>query len=97
MNEALAFQILAVVQEIPEGRVATYGQISRLAGCSRSARYAGQVLARADLFGTYPCHRVVDRNGRLAPGWPEQAILLEAEGIPVQDGNVNLEKHQWNL
>lgn len=97
MNEALAAQILAVVQEIPEGQVVTYGQIARLAGYSRSARYVGQVLARADLFGDYPCHRVVDRNGRTAPGWPEQAALLEAEGIPVQDGRVDLEEHQWNL
>ena len=80
-REDLIYEILSAVGEIPEGRVATYGQIARLIGRDRNSRLVGKVLGMANLYGEYPCHRVVNHAGRLAPGWPEQRFLLEAEQV----------------
>ena len=50
---------------------------------------------QAQYYGSYPCHRVVNHAGRLAPGWAEQRFLLEAEGVAVKDNNsVDLKKYQ---
>ena len=76
LDDRLIDEILSVVAEIPEGRVATYGQIARLAGREKNARLVGKVLSRAPCCGEYPCHRVVNHTGRLVPGWEEQGDLL---------------------
>ena len=76
MDEELAYLVLSVVEEIPAGRVATYGQLARLIGRERNARLVARVLSHAQEYGSFPCHRVVDHSGRIAPGWPEQARLL---------------------
>lgn len=97
-NERLAFAILSAVEEIPEGRVATYGQIARWIGREKNARLVGKVLSTAAYYGDYPCHRVVNHAGRLAPGWPEQAALLAREGVTLKDANhVDLKKYGWNI
>ncbi len=75
MQEDVIYAILSVVEEIPEGKVATYGQIARLIGRERNARLVGKVLGRAEYYGTYPCHRVVNHAG--ASG----ARLAGTEGI----------------
>lgn len=96
IQEDLVYEILSVVEEIPEGRVATYGQIARLIGREKNARLVGKVLSMAQFYGTYPCHRVVNHAGRLAPGWPEQAELLKAEGVALKDeSHVDIRKYQW--
>ncbi len=96
VQEALIYEILSVVEEIPEGKVATYGQIARLIGRERNSRLIGQVLSRAGRYGNYPCHRVVNHAGRLAPGWAEQAALLLHEGVELKDnGCVDLRKYGW--
>lgn len=97
LSEDLIYEILSVVEEIPEGHVATYGQIARLIGRERNARLVGKVLSMSDFYGKYPCHRVVNHAGRLAPGWREQRILLEAEGIVLKDkSHVDLKRYQWD-
>ena len=96
MQEDVIYAILSVVEEIPEGKVATYGQIARLIGRERNARLVGKVLGRAEYYGTYPCHRVVNHAGRLAPGWPEQAALLRRENVAFRpNGNVDLDRCFW--
>ncbi|GAA3025873.1 MGMT family protein [Tetragenococcus solitarius] len=96
LDEDLAYEILSVVGEIPEGCVATYGQIAKLIGREKNARLVGKVLSRAEYYGKYPCHRVVNHAGRLAPGWNEQADLLREEGVFLKDENhVDLKKFQW--
>lgn len=75
-----------VVQTIPEGYVATYGQVAALIGSPRSARYVGYALHGNPAQGIIPCHRVVFKNGALAPGFAfggpnAQKALLEAEGV----------------
>jgi len=96
LNEKLINQILSVVACIPVRKVATYGQIARLIGREKNARLVGRVLSQAGLYGKYPCHRVVNSAGRLAPVWEEQRHLLWAEGVTFKtNGCVDLKKHQW--
>lgn len=97
MNEQLIYEILSVVEEIPEGKVATYGQIARLIGREKNARLVGKVLSMSEFYGKYPCHRVVNHVGRLAPGWHEQRFLLLDEGVSFKNENhVNMKECQWD-
>lgn len=96
LNEQLVYEILSVVEEIPAGKVASYGQIAKLIGREKNARLVGRVLSQAEHYGDFPCHRVVNHAGRTAPGWPEQRLLLEAEQVEFQpDGHVNMKRFQW--
>ena len=95
MEESLIYEILSVVAEIPEGKVATYGQIARLIGRDKNARLIGKVLGMAEKYGEYPCHRVVNHAGRLVPGWPDQGVLLQQEGVELKDSrHVDLKQYQ---
>ncbi len=97
LQEDLIYEILSVVEEIPEGNVATYGQIAKLIGRDKNARLVGKVLSMADRYGHYPCHRVVNHEGRLTPGWPEQRQLLQMEGVPMKDDfHVDLKQCRWD-
>ena len=96
-DENLIYEILSAVEEIPEGNVATYGQIARLIGRDKHSRLVGRVLSRASLYGHYPCHRVVNHAGRTVPGWTEQRRLLEEEGVTFKpNGYVDMIKHRWD-
>ena len=96
LNTDLIYEVLSVVEEIPEGRVATYGQIARLTGRDRNARLVGRILSMAEFYGKYPCHRVVNHAGRTAPGFRDQRRLLEAEGVAFRaNGCVDLENFRW--
>jgi O-6-methylguanine DNA methyltransferase len=95
-------RIYEVVKKIPKGKVATYGQVAELAGDKRMARAVGNALHKNPDPDNIPCFRVVNAKGELAGefafgGAGEQAKLLEAYGIEVTDGRVNLEKYQWKL
>ena len=96
MNDKLIYEVLSVVAEIPQGRVATYGQIARRIGRERNARLVARVLSHAQEYGSFPCHRVVDHSGRIAPGWPEQARLLAQEVVLFRDPtHVDMKLAQW--
>ena len=106
MDEKQTFfdKVYAAVMRVPCGRVATYGQIARLCGSPRSARAVGYALHVNPRPGIVPCHRIVNREGRLAPafafgGAQVQKQLLEAEGVPAceRDGlfYVDLGKFLW--
>lgn len=96
LNDDFAYAVLSAVEEIPEGKVATYGQIARLIGYPKNARLVARVLSHADYYGDYPCHRVVNASGRLAPGWAAQAMLLQAEGVALIDAtHVSLKLYRW--
>ena len=96
LDERLIYEILSVVDEIPMGKVATYGQIARLIGREKNARMVGKVLSLSQYYGEYPCHRVVNHQGRLAPGWMEQRELLLEEGVLFKDdSHVDLKKWEW--
>ena len=79
-------QVYQVVRRIPRGKVATYGQVASLTGHPRNARSVGYALHDNPEPGVIPWHRVVFRDGSLAPGFafggPErQRQLLEDEGV----------------
>lgn len=91
------------VKKIPEGKVATYGQIAVLCGSPRASRAVGYALHSNPDPMSIPCHRVVNRHGRLAAayafgGIDEQRFRLESEGVEVDSENtVNLNKYLWEL
>jgi methylated-DNA-protein-cysteine methyltransferase-like protein len=95
-------RIYRAVMRIPRGRVATYGQIARVAGLSRHHRQVGRALRHLLDDGLVPWHRVVDASGRISPrsedGTTEarQRRLLEEEGVEFDDaGRVLLARFQW--
>ena len=96
-------EIYEIVAEIPEGWVATYGQIAWMAGRPRAARVVGYAMKRAPWELDLPCHRVVNRLGELAPphvfgGEDVQRSLLEEEGVVfLENGRIDMEKCQWRI
>ena len=92
-------KIYEVVKTIPEGRVATYGQVALLVGNPRWARVVGYALHNNPSPDTIPCHRVVNREGKVAEafvfgGGEAQRSLLEKEGIKFEaDGRIDLKKY----
>lgn len=96
LDDALIYEILSVVEEIPKGKVASYGQIARLIGRDKNSRLVGKVLSMAEFYGEYPCHRVVNHAGRLAPHFVEQRELLRKEGVSFKEnGCVDMKQYQW--
>jgi len=86
---------------VPEGQVASYGQIAKLAGLPRrAARMVDRALGAAPREMNLPWHRIVNAQGRIAipPGtarYQQQHELLEQEGIEVKDGQLNMDRHRW--
>lgn len=101
MSGSVFSRFYDIVRQIPPGKVATYGQVARLAGMPRCARTVGYAMAGCT-DPSVPCHRVVDRFGgtkacfdTFAPG--TQRALLEAEGVTFQpDGTVDLAQCLWS-
>ena len=94
MRHSFSQRVYEAVKQIPSGQVATYGEIAWRIGAPRAARQVGQALAHCKDPAT-PCHRVVNAKGDTAPGYAEQAALLEAEGVPfLSDGRVDLKNGQ---
>lgn len=93
-------RIHAVVKKIPKGRVATYGQVARLAGLPRRARLVGYVLSALE-DERVPWHRVVNSQGAIS-GRSEplfvrqQRELLEQEGVVFSAaGRLSLSRFRW--
>jgi len=90
-------QVLAIVDEIPEGKVTTYGLVAKLIGKEKNARLVGKALRFSDSYGEYPCHRVVNSSGKLVVGWHKQREMLLREGILFKKtGNVDLKNCLWD-
>lgn len=88
--------VWSVVAAIPAGRVATYGQIARLAGMPNQSRLVGKVLSRLPPGSRLPWHRVINAQGRISnPNACKQRDLLEAEGIVFISDRVRLSDFQW--
>ena len=94
-------RVYDMVRQVPCGMVATYGQIAKLVGEPRRARYVGYALHVNPEPGDIPCHRIVFAGGRLAEGFafggPEvQRALLEDEGVAfLANGHVDLQASRW--
>lgn len=91
----------AIVRKIPRGRVATYGQVAKLARLPGHARQVGYALNALSDGNTVPWHRVINSQGRISPradpGWVlMQVRMLEGESIEFGPGDrVSLDKYGW--
>ena len=87
---------------VPEGQVASYGQIAKLAGLPRrAARMVGRALGAAPREMNLPWHRIVNAQGRIAipqgtARYDLQQELLQQEGIAVKDGQLNIDQYRWD-
>lgn len=101
MDEKNSFELIyEVVKQIPKGKVATYGQVARLAGNRHWARVVGYALHANPDPSSIPCHRVVNRLGEPSSafafgGKNRQIDLLKAEGVTFSDGKADFKKHLW--
>ena len=92
IDEQFMQSVLNIVDIIPLGRVATYGQIAKIIGCPRNARLVGKALGKSGGYGKHPCHRVVTATGRF-----DQRPMLMAEKVPFKDENhVDIKRCQWH-
>ena len=108
MGKKLFEQVYEVVRSIPVGKVATYGQIATIMNNELRITSKGEITPRIVGFALHanrdsktPCHRVVNRNGRLAPnfvfdGPKEQKRRLVAEEVKFKDeSHVDLNRYKW--
>jgi len=92
------YNVYAIVEEIPKGKVATYGMIAKMMGKPKNSRLVGTALKQSSMYGDFPCHRVVHSDGSLTVGWSEQYDLLKNEGIIFkQNKKVDMKKCLWNI
>jgi len=100
-SESSYARIYAVVCRIPRGRVATYGQVARLAGFPRHARLVGYALHALPDTSRVPWQRVINARGQVSPralpGWERaQVRLLEREGVRFDvRSRISLTHYQW--
>ena len=96
-------QVYQVVEQIPKGKVATYGQIAYLCGKPQAARAVGNALHINPFGENVPCHRVVNSKGKLSGAFSfgaenRQRKLLEAEGVGfLPNGAVDIKRYIWRV
>ena len=95
---SLYSSIYKIVKHVPKGKVATYGQIARLAGIPGHARQVGYALHSLPDDSKVPWHRVINQKGRISldTSGSLQRDLLESEGISFDmHATIDLKKYQW--
>ena len=102
VSESPTWRIYDAVKKIPKGRVATYSQVAAMAGNPKMCRTVGNALHKNPNPNNIPCFRVVNSKGCLSGafafgGAGEQARLLMADGIEVENGRVDLKKYGIRL
>ena len=93
-------RIWDTILDVPPGKVASYGQIAELAGIPRGARQTAYALRVAADELELPWFRIITASGKLAfaegsQPFKKQKSLLEAEGVAVHRGRVDMNKHRW--
>lgn len=101
MNTSFTTTVRAVVASIPKGKVATYGQVAKLAGHPGAARAVGMVMRTNKDTKAVPCHRVVGSTGALTgyaygDGIKSKKLILEREGVDFKGDKVNLAASGWS-
>lgn len=97
-TEQFKKDVYEIVGAIPYGKVLTYGEIARLTGYPTHSRLVGRVIQGTSAALGLPCHRVVNSQGRTAPGWAEQRVLLEEEGVKFKaNGCVDMSICLWDV
>jgi methylated-DNA-protein-cysteine methyltransferase-like protein len=85
---------------VPEGCVASYGQIAEIAGIPRGARQVGYALRHLPPGHDVPWYRIITSSGRIAfeqgtRPYKEQVKRLKMDGVAVLGGRVDMKLHQW--
>lgn len=100
-RDARRTALYATLAGIPAGCVISYGELARLAGLGRAARWVGHALARLPEDSSLPWHRVVAASGH--PGLPpdsaaglEQRARLRTEGVLLANDRVDMRRHGWH-
>lgn len=93
-------KIWQVVHQIPQGKVASYGQVAKLAGLPGYARYVGTTMKKLPKDSKLPWHRVANAAGKLSfphdsAQYKLQKSRLEAEGVMFINGKFSLSKYGW--
>jgi methylated-DNA-protein-cysteine methyltransferase-like protein len=93
-------RIWATICDIPEGCVASYGQIAAIAGIPRGARQVGYALRHLPDGNDVPWYRVIRSSGRIAfekcsDGFNEQSKRLMMEGVAILEGRIDMHKYRW--
>lgn len=101
MRDSFRLQIYSLTRSIPKSRVATYGQLAKLAGKPKAARAVGMFMARNKDIPNTPCHRVVASDGALhgysgAGGIKGKRKMLISEGVKFVGDKVDLSASQWS-
>lgn len=95
-QETVRGRIYQVVNQIPRGKVASYGQIARLAEMPSHARLVGRILSQLPADTKLPWHRVVNSQGKITnPGRVRQEARLAEEGVNLLNGRVSLKLFRW--
>lgn len=85
MDKSFKTIICNLAKQIPKGKVATYGQLAKMAGSPGAARAVGMILSKNTTPETIPCHRVVASNGKLTGyafgGVSQKKAILIKEGV----------------
>jgi len=90
--------VYKLVQQIPRGRVTTYGTLAKVLHLRGGARTAGRALAATPSGRGIPWHRVVGERGKLLIPEPHASLqrkLLESEGVKILEMRVDYAKHGW--
>ncbi|WP_295895806.1 MGMT family protein [uncultured Vibrio sp.] len=97
--DQFSIQIFAVIHQIPQGKVTSYGVVAKLAGYPGYARQVGKVLSRLPKDTQLPWFRVLNSQGQISlkgDSLQRQAEKLKKEGIEVSEsGKVKLKLYQW--
>lgn len=93
-------KVYKICRSIPKGKVATYGQLARLAGKPKAARAVGVFMKNNPDAPIVPCHRVVASDGKLtgysgAGGIVQKKKMLLDEGVPFKNSRVDLSISRW--
>ncbi|KAA5538205.1 MGMT family protein [Paenimyroides baculatum] len=94
-------RVYEVVQQIPYGKITTYGAIAKKIGAPKSARMVGYALNASAMHEDVPAHRVVNRKGLLTgkhhfQGTNLMQQLLENEGVEIKENTVqNFNEYFW--
>lgn len=93
--------IWQTVSLIPQGKVATYGQIAKLAGYPSHARYVGSTLKKLPKDSRLPWFRVINSQGKISfllgsDAYERQYKLLIKEGIEFKNNRIPLKKYAWD-
>lgn len=93
-------RIWDTICDIPQGKVASYGQIAEVAGIPRGARQVGYALRHLPKDSDVPWHRVIQASGKIAfdtdtAQHEEQKLRLQQDDVVVVAGRIDMQKYRW--